>query len=295
MANMVGDRVAIKTKGKVIRPISTVQIMECSEYIPEVPVPDGCHGNDFGTAMDTLVRNETMLVPWVAYPRKYHTDNYNETNGLKTSDCGTFKADPNGYYITLTDPVRVCKAFKQVGDADHKDNIINMKQHIFNEGPIMAVIQVYQSFMNYDGLTIYEPTKTELEGKDMGNHAIEILGWGVDSSSGMEYWVCCNSWGEGWPAKEKECNGIGYFYVRLGNNTINIEAYSCACTPVVNNIDKAPKEKLTDVIAGSSKRCGTGASIFGLYLTSSDKARIAVIGGIIVLGVVAYYIMKKKK
>jgi len=50
---------------------------------------------------------------------------------------------------------------------------------------------VYEDFMSYSS-GIYE----HVTGKELGGHAVKLLGWGVDD--GVEYWLCANSWGPTW-------------------------------------------------------------------------------------------------
>jgi len=50
---------------------------------------------------------------------------------------------------------------------------------------------VYSDFMNYES-GVYHHVSGSVE----GGHAIKILGWG--NESGMDYWLCANSWGPDW-------------------------------------------------------------------------------------------------
>ena len=56
--------------------------------------------------------------------------------------------------------------------------------------------------------TIYQSTI-------VGSHAVRVVGWGVDES-GVEYWLCINSWGKKW-------GDNGRFRIRKGTNEANCE------------------------------------------------------------------------
>jgi len=47
--------------------------------------------------------------------------------------------------------------------------------------------------MNYASGVYYHRT-----GGVMGGHAVKILGWGHDAASGLDYWLCANSWNTSW-------------------------------------------------------------------------------------------------
>lgn len=49
-------------------------------------------------------------------------------------------------------------------------------------------------------------------GSALGGHAIKILGWGKES--GLDYWLCANSWNNQW-------GDDGYFKIAMGNCGIN--------------------------------------------------------------------------
>ena len=48
-------------------------------------------------------------------------------------------------------------------------------------------------------------------------HTVVIIGWGVDGSSGANYWLCVNSWGTRWVAKSRYLDSLtneGKIFVR---------------------------------------------------------------------------------
>jgi len=57
--------------------------------------------------------------------------------------------------------------------------------------------------MNYASGVYYHRT-----GGVMGGHAVKILGWGHDTTSGLDYWLCANSWNTSWGEK-------GYFKIKV--------------------------------------------------------------------------------
>ncbi len=49
------------------------------------------------------------------------------------------------------------------------------------------------------------------------NHAVNIVGYGRDSASGLDYWVLRNSWGSGWGQG-------GYMLIQRGVNKCDMES-----------------------------------------------------------------------
>ena len=64
------------------------------------------------------------------------------------------------------------------------------------------------------------------------NHAISIVGWGVDAKEGP-YWVGRNSWGHYW-------GELGFFRIERGNNTLGVESRCVWGTPGVCTRTRGP-------------------------------------------------------
>jgi hypothetical protein len=93
--------------------------------------------------------------------------------------------------------------------------------NIFFWGPVSTGMVVYPNFYTFD--PVNEVYKWDGKGEQVGGHAIEIVGYGINSE-GEKYWIVKNSWGEDWGMK-------GYFYMRRGTNECKIESNIITCVP----------------------------------------------------------------
>jgi len=92
-----------------------------------------------------------------------------------------------------------------------------MVSDISTNGPIEAGFTVYEDFLTYQTGVYHHVT-----GSALGGHAIKILGYGTDS--GVDYWLCANSWNETW-------GDNGYFKIKRGTNECGIEGTNYAGIP----------------------------------------------------------------
>lgn len=72
-----------------------------------------------------------------------------------------------------------------------------MQREIMANGPLHVCVDIFSNFQdtfNVAPLTIYNKTKPPMT----GGHCLNIMGWGHDADSGVDYWIIKNSWGDAW-------------------------------------------------------------------------------------------------
>jgi len=97
---------------------------------------------------------------------------------------------------------------------------------LVKNGPMSVSFEVYHDFMQYKG-GIYQHTglKDRYNPFEMTNHAVLLVGYGVDKKSGMKFWIVKNSWGESWGEN-------GYFRIRRGTDECSIESIAVESFPI---------------------------------------------------------------
>jgi cathepsin B len=95
------------------------------------------------------------------------------------------------------------------GSVVEASGVDQIKNEIFNNGPLETGFTVYEDFMSYKG-GVYKHTT----GSQLGGHAVKIIGWGDG------YWIAANSWGPKWGEK-------GFFNIAFGECGFDSAAYGC--------------------------------------------------------------------
>ena len=105
-----------------------------------------------------------------------------------------------------------------------------MKFELVSHGPIVVGFEVYNDFTHYSG-GIYHHTgirnsrNLRFNPFEETNHAVLVVGYGIDKASGEKYWIVKNSWGANWGEQ-------GFFRIRRGTDECGIESLAVAATPI---------------------------------------------------------------
>lgn len=206
----LNDRYSLLTFGAFTDVLSPYQMIMCQGTIfPGIPLDKNsvydinlnahtsgaCNGNSLFTAIDFLYSvgcvSETCVSRGLF--RKYNIPDIADiVNAEDVPMCQSILGDN---YDRCMDRSRTPRFFRTIVGYQVENDIEAIKQEIYKWGPVASGFKVYEDFIDkYDGKSIYMgPKKGE---KEIGGHAIEILGWGREN--GIDFWWICNSWGTEW-------------------------------------------------------------------------------------------------
>lgn len=215
IASFLGDRASISTNGSVVLELSVQQLLSC--FGDGVGCEKGASPED---VLIELEKQQTLLT--IEKNNKYKQLVDTE---IKTK-CRDFSIYPSGLRVKRDSVKSLAEFIPEENPSPDivSRNVSNIKNELINNGPVFAVMTIYDDFYSYDGNSVYKHDKSLLP---TGGHAIEIIGYsdeGVDFRSGIDgepYWICRNSWGTNWPLKSRTS---GIFAIRMGVNECGIES-----------------------------------------------------------------------
>jgi len=102
-----------------------------------------------------------------------------------------------------------------------------MMAELVKNGPMSVSFEVYSDFQHYKG-GIYHFTglTNKFNPFEITNHAVLLVGYGVEPSTGEKFWTVKNSWGSTWGED-------GYFRIRRGSDECAIESIAVESFPIV--------------------------------------------------------------
>ncbi|SPP89324.1 cathepsin B [Drosophila guanche] len=216
----MSDRVCIHSKGKVHFHLSADDLVSCCHTCGF-----GCNGGFPGAA-------------WSYWARKGIVSGgpYGSTQG-----CRPYEIAPCEHHVNGTRPPcshgntprcqHQCQTSYNVEYTKDKNfgsksysvrrNVRDIQLEIMTNGPVEGAFTVYEDLILYkSGVYQHE------HGKELGGHAIRILGWGVWGESKVPYWLIGNSWNTDW-------GDNGFFRILRGEDHCGIESSISAGLPKI--------------------------------------------------------------
>jgi hypothetical protein len=247
-SSALADRMAIQTLGQLKIDLSPAKMILCNwgakdqaAYVVltqklksiienNIKTKVACNGNSIQQALTYLYKFGTSDTTCVPYDLGVFPD-LEHIKDEKLPVCQTVVGDKFDKCLT-GQPMRVYRVNSSYtlkpasGDTDY----LRIKYDIYRWGPIVSGFLLYPDFYTYNPKTdgVYSPQPNQ---QYTGGHAIEIVGWGQDGSSGLAYWWVKNSWGTKWGLD-------GYFKCQMGNPMLEIEKNAMGCVPDIPGVDE---------------------------------------------------------
>ncbi|KAE9415415.1 hypothetical protein Angca_004262, partial [Angiostrongylus cantonensis] len=205
------DRLSIISDGRINATISPQQLLSCNQHRQR-----GCEGGYLDRAwwyIRKLGVVDEQCYPYDSGRTREPGDCQIPKRSYKSRNSITCPANPgfDSSVYKMTPPYRV---------SSREEDIMT---EIITNGPVQATFVVHEDFFMYAG-GVYRHTELAARKGDsftgQGYHAVRILGWGVDRSTGREipYWLAANSWGRQWGED-------GLFRIVRGENHCEIESF----------------------------------------------------------------------
>ncbi|KAL7065122.1 hypothetical protein AAHC03_04701 [Spirometra sp. Aus1] len=193
-------RISLMTKGTYQPILSPQDVLDCSHY------SEGCEGG----------------FPYLIAGK------YAANFGFTTEEEVPYRQMQEKCHTPTNASRHFSSEYHYVGGYYGACNAELMQLELVQNGPFPVGFEVYSDFMAYES-GIYHHTGHQLERFDpfeLTNHAVLLVGYGVDKATGQPYWIVKNSWGTGWGEK-------GFFRILRGVDECGIESLAVSVQPVM--------------------------------------------------------------
>lgn len=206
---MLETRLRIITNDTLRLFLSPQDVVECSSY------SQGCEGG-FPYLIAGKYSQDFGAVPEKCNP-------YKGVDGK----CSTSPSCPVRYFGTK---------YHYVGGFYGGCSEEAMMVSLVRNGPLAVAFEVTEPFMDYHGgiwrcdsstrRSSLPPNLRKFYPLELTNHAVLLVGYGVEEVTGEKYWIVKNSWGERWGEN-------GYFRIRRGTDECAIESTAVEAFPIL--------------------------------------------------------------
>jgi len=195
----VNDRPhCIKSNGAKNVRLSAEDVVSCDGILHG---EQGCNGGipagawsyyqNSGVVTGGAYGDKSLCLPYALAPCAHHI------NGSKYGPCPEPKGTPSCSRKCVNGDQ--WEADKHHGASTYNlQGVDAMMQEIYANGPIEGMFFVFEDFLSYKS-GVY--SRSLLNFKMLGGHAIKIMGWGTEGILKTKYWLVANSWNAGWGDK----------------------------------------------------------------------------------------------
>ena len=180
----------------VFKTFSEQMLIDCDT------LESGCNGGLMENALTWIKKNGGIMYD-ADYPYK----------GVK----GTCRSDSSKYAdFIVTGYKKLGSAYSTFSPVDEDE----IKEFLYMTGPLAIAINANPLQTYISGILDVNSSQCPTSGI---NHAVLLVGYGVDATTGMKYWIIRNTWGKNWGEN-------GYFRIRRGNGTCGVNCYIITAT-----------------------------------------------------------------
>ena len=222
----MSDRICVQSKGQVKAILSPQNLLTCCVECATSPSGGGgCHGGRPENAWEYWIQEGIVTggsfesnngcQPYVFRPcTPEHNPCHEEENRPDSTPLCEEKCS-NEYPISYEKDKYFGKESRRIGP-----DVTEIMSEIMHNGPVSAVMGIYDDFQNYTG-GIYVRKSAELR----FGHVVRLIGWGEEN--GTPYWIGANSWNDFWGED-------GFFKILRGSDEVGIESGVMAADPDFN-------------------------------------------------------------
>jgi len=150
----------------------------------------------------------------------YQGVEYVAKNGVETeSDYAYTGTSGGGCKFDSSKVAATIKGYKNITSG----NETALKLATYNQPVVSIGIDASSFWFQLYSSGVYDDSSCKNDINDL-DHGVAVVGYGTDSSSGKDYWIVRNSWGEGWGMQ-------GYIWmVRNKDNQCGVATQACFAT-----------------------------------------------------------------
>ncbi|KAG7171209.1 Dipeptidyl peptidase 1-like 4 [Homarus americanus] len=151
---------------------------------------------------------------------------YSQDQGVAAEECNPYTGVDDKCDTDMSCARTYVSEYEYVGGYYGACNDALMMLALVENGPMAVAFMVYDDFPSYSG-GIYHHTDSGngFNPLEPTNHAVLLVGYGVEADTGEKFWSVKNSWGGSWGED-------GFFRIRRGTDECGMESEALESTVI---------------------------------------------------------------